>query len=186
MKKLLFLLFFFFVCNGVIQAQVIKKGYRGFIEAGYAFGVGTYGKDRATFLTTHGYQFNPYIFAGVGSGINAFFDERTTWWSVPIYADLKIYFMDNDICPFFDVKAGYSVADIEGVYLCPSIGCRMKLGNKTALFASLGYEFQKANFRMSTISYQYNSILRMNVPILTNKTSKETCGGITLKVGFEF
>lgn len=163
-----------------------SAGYRGFVEAGYTLGVGEYGEDRATLLTTHGYQINPYLFVGAGSGINAFLKKHTTFWSVPIYADLRINLINHSICPFVDLKFGYSVADIEGIYLCPSVGCRMRLGNKTALYASLGYEFQKANFRTTENVIKYDSFLRNYYTTVKNNQENKTCSGISIKVGFEF
>ena len=178
------------LCNdsyaGSFDGNGPSAGYRGFVEAGYTIGVGEYGEDRASMLTTHGYQINPYLYVGVGSGINAFLKKNTTLWSVPIFADVRVNVINHSICPFVDLKFGYSVADIEGVYLCPSVGCRMRLGNKTAMYASLGYEFQKADFRISTFVYQYNSFTKNYYFMEKVNTERKTCSGISLKIGFEF
>ena len=145
-----------------------EKGYKGFVEAGYTFGVGDYGEGRPTFQTTHGYQFNPYIFAGIGAGFNYFTDSKAI--GVPIYADGRVTFIDNKITPFFDVKVGYSVVDVEGFFFSPSMGCRFGFNNDTALLLSFGYEMQLAK-------YYYSWSFGMH---------HEICGGLTLKTGCEF
>lgn len=45
-------------------------GYRGFVDFGYTVGLGDYGVGRIELTTSHGYQFNPYFFAGIGTGIH--------------------------------------------------------------------------------------------------------------------
>ncbi len=49
-------------------AQEQSKGYRGFAEVGYGIGVGDYDFGRFSIETSHGYQFNHYIFLGAGLG----------------------------------------------------------------------------------------------------------------------
>ena len=46
------------------------KCYRGFVDAGYDVGIGDYDFGRFVINTTHGYQFNPYIFLGAGTGLH--------------------------------------------------------------------------------------------------------------------
>lgn len=146
-----------------------EKGYKGFIEAGYSFGVGRYGEGRPSFYTSHGYQFNPYIFAGIGAGFNYFVDSKAV--GVPIFADGRITFFNNNITPFFDVKVGYSVADVKGFFLSPSLGYRFGFNNDTALLLSFGYEMQFAEYYAIYFRYYYDT---------------KICGGLALKMGFEF
>ena len=157
-----------------------EKGYKGFVEAGYTFGVGDYGEGRPTFQTTHGYQFNPYIFAGIGAGFNYFTDSKAI--GVPIYADGRLTFINNYITPFLDVKIGYSVVDVEGFFLSPSLGCRFGVGNDTALLLSFGYEMQIAEFQVREHLYRNGYWEVLSSSYLINKN----CGGLTLKIGFEF
>lgn len=136
-------------------------GYKGFVDLGYTFGVGDFGEDRIAFSTTHGYQINPYVFAGIGAGINYYTSPDA--WSLPIFADVRGTFLNNSITPFIDLKIGYSILDAEGFYLAPSIGCRINRFN-----VSIGYELQKAD-----LDFYYFE-------------SKETIGGISLKIGLDF
>lgn len=156
--------------SGGFDGNGPEAGYKGFIEAGYTFGVGDLGEGRASILTSHGYQINPYIFAGVGSGVNYYTSAEA--WSIPIFADIRGTFLNNSITPYIDFKIGYSVLDVEGFYLSPSLGCRFGFSNNTAFTIAIGYEMQKAEYVWSYGGYY--------------GTSKENCGGLVLKVGFEF
>lgn len=63
------------------------NGYKGFVDVGGAFGVGTYGDGLVSVSSTHGYQFNPYFFLGVGVGVNYHFNWSTVF--IPVYADAR-------------------------------------------------------------------------------------------------
>jgi len=147
-----------------------ESGYKGFVEAGYTVGVGDYGKGRISFMTTHGYQINTFVFAGVGAGVN--YLTKSEAWGVPIFADVRANILDHSISPFIDVKIGYSVTDVEGLFFSPSIGCRIAISDKSAFNVSIGYELQKAEFLWYYSGYY--------------GTSKENCGGLALKVGLDF
>ena len=145
-------------------------GYKGFIDLGYTIGAGDFGEGRISFMTTHGYQFNPYFFAGIGTGVNYF--HKSEAWGIPIYADFRGNLMNNGITPFVDFKIGYSVLDAEGFFLSPSIGCRFAIGEKSGLNISVGYEVQKAKMGVYTKYVSYSS--------------NENCGGVAIKVGIDF
>ena len=56
---------------GNVHAQPLQSNcYRGNVEAGYSVGIGDYDFGRFEVNTTHGYQFNPYIFLGAGAGLH--------------------------------------------------------------------------------------------------------------------
>ena len=52
------------------NAQSMQSGYKGHVEAGYSVGIGDYDFGRFEVNTTHGYQVNPYIFLGAGTGLH--------------------------------------------------------------------------------------------------------------------
>ena len=43
-----------------------QQGYRAFFDINYTKGCGRFGLNRFGFSTTHGYQFMPFLFAGIG------------------------------------------------------------------------------------------------------------------------
>lgn len=154
--------------NGVVN------GYKAFIEGGYIIGVGDLGEDRLSLFTTHGYQFNQYLFAGLGVGVNYYHDQDL--WNIPIYANVRVNILDNGVTPFVDLKIGYSAADVYGFYLSPSLGCRFRLTNHSAIFASIGYEMQRTKFIDYYFSYNH---------YYTDEYTSN-CGGLSIKIGFEF
>ena len=131
-----------------MKDAVLSKGYKAFINIDYVFNSGDF-KDYATVgvSTTHGYQINPYIFAGAGVGFNILYYMKDGGVDpkigVPIYFDARITPLKNYITPFIDVRIGQSVADIEGFYFSPNIGCRIGIRNRSAVGIMLGYHLQQ-------------------------------------------
>ncbi len=151
-----------------------QAGYKGFIEGGYTIGVGDYDLGRLELITTHGYQFNQYIFAGVGAGFKYYTDDEL--WAYPIFGDIRANILNNSISPFVDFKIGYAAGDADGFFLTPSVGCRFGFKNNCAMTVSVGYEMQKGTI----YSYYYYG------GYYYDDESTETIGGLALKVGFEF
>ena len=147
-----------------------EKGYRGFVDVGYTIGVGTFNVGRMEVLTSHGYQICPYFFAGAGVGLNYYPDAEAV--TVPIFADLRADILNNWITPFVDFKVGYTVVDVTGFYMSPSIGCRMGFGNNFGMHISVGYTMQKESWEYRGY-YGYSS-------------GTINYGGVSLRVGVEF
>ena len=141
-----------------------KAGYKGFLDLGYTFGIGDWGEDRLSFSTSHGYQINPYIFTGIGVGVNYYFDSEL--FAIPIFAHIRANFLDREISPYIDFKIGYSPnLDFEGLYMSPSIGCKIGSFN-----LGVGYVMQKV--KIEDDYYEISETIN--------------CGGISVKLGFEF
>lgn len=141
-------------------------GYKGFIDFGYNFGVGDFGIDRFEVATSHGYQWSRYAYIGAGIGLNYYSDASS--FSIPVFVNSRFYFLNSGISPYIDAKVGYSFGDIEGLYVAPSIGCKIGFFN-----FSVGYTMQMAECEWYYYDYYY-------------ETTTENCGAITLKMGFEF
>ena len=107
----------------------IQQGYRGFADFSYTLGVGDWGKnhDRIGIMTSHGYQIAPQFFAGVGVGFNYYFNGHDELSSLPVFAHIRSDILADEITPFIDLRVGYSLIDVEGVYINPSVGCRFEL-----------------------------------------------------------
>lgn len=118
------------------------KGYKGMFDLCYGIGVGDLESSRFGITTVQGYQFNPYLFVGAGLGVNYYYDDDGV--NIPIFADARGTLpLNNSVALFFDFRLGYSVVDIEGFYMSPSIGVRA--GRKSAVTLSLGYEYQSCD-----------------------------------------
>ena len=135
----------------------VKRGYRGFVDLGYATGTYYNGTNRMEVLTSHGYQFNPYIYAGLGTGLHYYFGEDygedDFIWAVPIFANFRADFMNKKIAPFLDLKIGYiRYNDANGFYLSPTVGYRFGFNSNLALNIGVGYNLQQYH-RNSDVSY---------------------------------
>lgn len=152
--------------------STISTGYRGYVDLGYGIGVGDYSTGRVEFSTTHGYQFMPYFYAGIGAGVNYFHEGSSV--NIPIFADFRgmLPLQGSKVAPFLDFKFGYSVVDIEGFYFSPSIGARVAISDKTGFNIGFGYELQKAK---AYYYYGYSSF-----------EDNVTAGAITIKLGIDF
>jgi len=129
--------------NYVFDGKGRKTGYRGFAEIGYTFGMGSNGSDRIQVMTSHGYQFCPYFFAGLGVGYHYFREGPAEGMNgIPVYAHLRSEVMNNTISPFIDVKFGYAFGDPRGIFFEPTLGCRFGLGKQFGISVGVGYTVQ--------------------------------------------
>ena len=146
--------------------HAVSRGYRGFVDVGYTIGTGVFGLDRFEFSTTHGYQFIPCFYAGVGVGVHYYPDADAA--EIPIYADLRADLLKRSICPFIDMKIGYTVYEDTGFYLNPMAGVRFAVGSRAAVNFGIGYTMQRIEFDY----YDYSDSINI--------------GGFSMRLGFEF
>ena len=147
-------------------------GYRGMFDVNYALGIGEHSINRFGLNTIHGYDFNRYIFTGIGVGFNYFYDSES--FNLPIFADARFLLPFEDNAAFFlDCRIGYSLLDANGLYMSPSFGLR--LGRKTAITLSVGYDFQ-----------HYDAIYRGHLSDGTYIYEKDNAGAITFRLGMDF
>ena len=101
-----------------------NRHYRGFVSGDFLLGdmVGV------RLSTTHGEQLNCKIFLGAGIGMCMAGDWDDDHFSIPIYADFRLDFLEKKISPFLEIKAGsdFAVKGISGFYGDLSVGCRFK------------------------------------------------------------
>lgn len=147
-----------------------KRGYKAFIDAGYTFGIGDFKEDRLEITTSHGVQINPYVYIGGGVGANYWIDSEL--FSVPVFFNSRINFINKQISPYLDIKAGYSFFDVEGLYIAPSFGCKIWHFN-----VSIGYTIQRTK-----VEWYYFTLYDSGYYTTTN----ENLNGINFKLGFEF
>ena len=146
------------------------KGYKGFVNLTVGGGLGDYGDNNIGLSTSHGYQFNPYIYLGAGVGLSYYFDYETTF--VPIFLDFKANLKEGKITPFAGVKLGYSMFDGTGFYFNPTVGIKFA----KSFNVSLGYTVQMTEMYHYGYNGGYSNSYYDNVNI----------GGLSLSFGFEF
>ena len=135
----------------------IHEGYRGFTDFSYTLGVGDWGKnhDRVGIMTSHGYQIAPQFFAGVGVGFNYYYSEYDESMSLPVFAHFRSDILNNEVTPYVALRVGYSFLDIKGIYINPSLGCRIELSDHVGLNFGVGYTMQQAEFVNYDSRYQF-------------------------------
>ena len=139
------------------NAQSMQSGYKGHVEAGYYVGIGDYDFGRFEVYTTHGYQVNPYIFLGAGTGFHFMssyktgdmeipLDVRDSKVDIPVFANFRSNFTKGKLSPFFDIKGGTFVTNNGSLYVVASLGVRYALNSKQGLSLSVGYAAEKLEF----------------------------------------
>ena len=193
MKKIWLLVIcslFCFAAN--IQAQTLQsKCYRGNVEAGYSVGIGDYDFGRVEINTTHGYQFNPYIFIGAGTGLHFMssyktggmdiaLDERESTVDIPLFTNVRCNVLNKKFSPFVDVKGGTFVTNNGGLYLVASVGCRYAFNENYALNLSIGYTKEKLEFET------FKDFIGSHSMDYRTSPRKLDTEALAIKLGFEF
>ena len=99
---------------------------------------------------TAGYRFNNYIFAGGGAGLNFWSDNGSA--IIPVYANVRGYFMKTRLKPFASLSIGtdiimYNLDNISqseyraDLHLATNVGASYRLTDKLDCQISLGYRF---------------------------------------------
>jgi hypothetical protein len=60
-------------------------------------------------LGSIGWQFNPWVFLGIGSGLKYYYDQSDG--DLPVFTDLRINFLNRKVSPTLSFKGGYNLAD---------------------------------------------------------------------------
>jgi hypothetical protein len=202
MKKVIVALVLMFGLSLSVFSQdySVKRGYKGFIDFGYSFNVAMdgfadeisgYDSDKLFWSTSHGYQFNPYLFLGGGVGFHLMqkyetpymdipLDSRDYMIDIPVYAETRITFINGNISPFISGRGGYYFTHNGGLYLNASVGCRFALSTNHAINVFVGYSSE--NLEFDTFK-RFTSSSSMNYNTEKRKLSTE---GFSIKVGYEF
>lgn len=125
------------------------KGYIGSVEYERDINSSDSRIITSAMFTVHGYQFNPYIFLGVGLGFQQMEYETDgvklsfTKSTVPLFADAKIHLLKTRIAPFVEGRLGYCISGFKGIYFNPTVGVSFGISPKTGGILAFGYSFQK-------------------------------------------
>lgn len=192
MKKILFIILLFFsLTYSYAQVKAFDSGYKGFTDIGYTIGIGDYEFGRFEINTTHGYQVNPFFFVGGGVGFHFMseyktksaeiaLDKRDSKVSIPLFADFRGTFSKKKISPFVDLRLGYFVTNNDKFYSNASIGCRVAVKGKQNISISIGYTYQKLEFMTFDRFIGSSNMDYTRTPRILD------CGGISIKLGYDF
>ena len=160
----------------------LQTGYKGIIEIGYEIGTSDFNTDRLKLNIINGYQINPYFSAGFGTGLRYYFDAKAAL--IPVFADFRANFIDDNVSPYLSLSVGYSFdatnsfKDV-GFLLNPTVGVSFMISEKSAMNIGLGYEIQKMTF------YEFWDGAAIGTAI-NYATYSDNSGAISINVGISF
>ncbi len=121
----------------------LSKGYHGMVEWGNGldFADGEWG---TCLVTTHGYQFNPYLFLGVNLGFHA--NSYNGVLPMLLGLDFRVYMSKNSqFTPYVGIRGGYLYTDIMAglrFSLNKSLGLNISVSaGMVGLLFNVGFEF---------------------------------------------
>lgn len=166
-------------------------GYRGLLDLGYIVGIGDYDFNRYELNTSHGYQFNSYLFLGVGTGLHYMskyetagstiaLDQRKATTDIPVFANIKCNMGKSKYAPFIDLKGGKYLTNNGGLYANISAGLRIATNERSAVNFSVGYTLQELEFET------FNRFLGSSSMAYSREGRVLETEGITIKLGYEF
>lgn len=117
----------------------LRKGFRCILSGGHNFGISDYGENSFEFNSSFGCQLNPHLYLGGGLSIMYLYD-RSELLALPVYANFRYDILNKRVCPYVDLKAGYSTFDAHGLYFTGGVGCRFHIKNKMGISIFGGYE----------------------------------------------
>ena len=98
------------------QAQRLHKGYRGMFDSGYCNYISQFAPSTVEITTSHGCQFNPYIYLGTGLGFDFTgegewggkfggnpYIKRESKVDIPLFFNARVNFTKTRFSPFADV-----------------------------------------------------------------------------------
>ena len=135
--------------NEANSAKTLRIGYKWFLECGYLLDNENYNHIEA--VTSHGYQFSPYLYIGGGLGYESFIDIL----SMPMFANVRLTPLNKAVTPYLDVKLGYALQlttsgyDGGGLFFSPTIGCRIGVSKKSGISFGLGYQLRQLGYEYS-------------------------------------
>lgn len=164
----------------VLTFSTNDKGYGGFVDFGYTFGMGTNGMSSMEATTSHGYQFSDKLFLGAGAGAHLYSEGVDNIIIIPVFVDARYNISSGKIIPFVGLKAGYSIGltdaitagSTSGLYVAPTVGVKYRMTRRMALNLTLGYTAQY-------VDYQYS----VGAKIFDRDGN---IGGFSIKFGLEF
>lgn len=114
----------------------LSSGYRGMVEVGDGFDFCCMG-NVFKFSTTHGYQFNPYLYLGgfvslgTAQSYGGYYSCCETSFNLRFGADFRTYMSKRRFAPFVGVKFGLDLSD-DGpfVHLSAQAGFRVAIKNR--------------------------------------------------------
>jgi hypothetical protein len=133
-----------------------ETGHDFILELGYGLGVGKVRADRGAFNFVYNYRLNRNVGIGIGTGLRYYTTLTVSGngnFLLPLFADFRFYFNDNDIAPFAGLDFGASMFvgeryfnfrdQLSGILINPFAGVIIKTNKGGAFSISAGYDMQR-------------------------------------------
>ena len=155
-----------------ITHEAKKKNYdtakfRGFIDLGYAMGVGEPRNNYWLIETSFGYQITPNWYVGAGMALHHFDAKVSTYpmrndkpelehndpdWKypfIPLYLNGRYnYRSESHNTPWVDLKVGATFISHTGFFASPSIGYHFATNQFFSFNVGVGYALQTATYKL--------------------------------------
>lgn len=125
-------------------ARQPNRGYRGFVDVSNDVHRTQWVESTTAYYsglqTSHGYQFNPWLFAGAGIGVESC--RKFDSYIIPVFVQGRVDLSLGKFTPFGDVRVGYNLSGGGGAYFSPHIGYRFNWGRKVGINVGAGLTLQ--------------------------------------------
>ncbi len=204
MRRLIIAFFAILLTASCCFARQPERGYRGFVDwtnriynNGYSY------YNHTNFCpgisTSHGYQCNSWLFAGVGIDYTLedcgyyIWDKNNnphyhlhydpTNYFLSIFANVRTDLQFGKFTPFADLRIGVNATSTGTVYFSPSIGYRFNWGRKVGLNLGVGYTLdgcRHSEYKQVETIYGYTTL----VP--TGNKINHYLSSFTFRIGIDF
>lgn len=181
-----------------------ERGYRGFVDWTNRINHHTFAyKGDTNFCpgisTSHGYQFNSWLFAGVGIDYSLedcsydkyeedgkfhnhlHYDPSNYYLS--IFSDVRTDLIFGKFTPFADVRLGLNATSSGTVYFSPSIGYRFNWGRKVGINVGIGYTLDGYRYERYIIGTTPEGL---TIGIPTGEHYNYNQSSFTFRIGIDF
>lgn len=129
------------------MARQPERGYRGFIDWSNSYREYSDNWHNDSYFysglsTSHGYQFNPWLFVGAGLDWEHQWKEGFNHNIFAAFVQGRTDLQFGKFTPFGDVRLGFSMTYGGGVYFSPTIGYRFNWGRKAGINIGVGLTVQ--------------------------------------------
>jgi hypothetical protein len=145
------------------QNTIRQKGFENYTEFSILEGMGElyslayYGSSFSNDVTVYslstinGWRICPYVFVGIGIGIEKYTSDYPIKYTLPIYLDTKYFILNKKVTPFLYADMGYAWGwtygsqknDWAGIMLGAGGGVSYRFTRSSSLCLSVGYRLQQ-------------------------------------------
>ena len=184
---IMFMSFTAFAQDNNEQPFCVPSGYQGFLELGSARGL-AYNLSRvnAQLSTTHGYQFNDKVFAGLGAGFNISFNHQPV---IPFYGSFRyIFTTDKQISPVVRTRVGayynYYYPELKGFGAYGDLGFGVRFATKSTFAFNL---MAVATYYSDlTVKHYHSNLMGMGEQYGYYENTRENISNISLVFSLEW